>query len=105
MFANRQAIAALVMADKSATQEEKRCALRIVESRCGVGEMSGDWTRHALVVSMSEAARALGYKSTHSVYRAIRAGVLDGFYGGASRMRATGVTAESLRRATGKNNG
>lgn len=96
MFTYSNAIAALVGADPTATAKEKAEVL----SALARAEKETRRRTHAdaEVVSLAEAAEILGYTSTRSVRKALKAGALTGFYGGKGE-RVTGVTRASIRSA------
>ena len=97
MFSYHNAIEALIGADPTATASEKAAVLTALAQTETVPRRR---TAHAEaeVVSLREAARILGYISTRSVRKAVKAGALTGFYGGRGE-RVTGVTRASIRSA------
>ena len=97
MFTHAKAIAALVGADPTATASEKAAVLTALAR---AEKEPHRQTAHAEseVISLQEAAEILGYKSTRSVRKAVKAGALVGFYGGKGQ-RVTGVTRASIRAA------
>lgn len=96
MFTYQQAIEALIGSDPTATASEKAAVLSALAQT--EKEPRRRTQSEAEVVSLQEAARILGYTSTRSVRKAIRAGALVGFYGGRGE-RVTGVTRASIREA------
>ena len=96
MFTFSKAIAALIGADPTATATEKAAVLTALAR--AEKEPRRRTHAEAEVVSLREAARILGYTSTRSVRKAVKAGALTGFYGG-SGQRVTGVTRASIRAA------
>lgn len=97
MFLNLAAIETLVNADTKASPEEKE---RVIAALRG----ERPWPPQErpvekAVVGFKDAAAMLGYKGPRGVYRALRDGVLKGYYGGRKRRRCTGITMESIQRA------
>ena len=97
MFSYHNAIEALIGADPTATAAEKAAVLTAL-ARAEKEPRRRTAHAEAEVVSLREAARILGYTSTRSVRKAIKAGALKGFYGGKGQ-RVTGVTRQSIREA------
>ncbi len=62
---------------------------------CGGGEPSK-------VLTYPEAARLLGYRNSHGVYKLVRKGLLVPVYGGLNRKRSHGVTRRSMDRLLGQ---
>lgn len=102
MFTFAKSIEALVGADPTATAKEKAAVL----SALARVEKEPRRTAHAEaeVVSLQEAAEILGYTSTRSVRKALKAGALKGFYGGRGE-RVTGITRASIREALSSREG
>lgn len=97
MFTHLKAIEALVGADPTATATEKAAVLSALAQTETVPRRRKSHAE-AEVVSLREAADILGYTSTRSVRKAVKAGALVGFYGGRGQ-RVTGVTRASIRAA------
>lgn len=95
MFANLAAITTLIESDPSATPEEKSSALATLS---GVNTRKPD----GAVVSFKRAAEILGYRGVRGVRKALHAGILKGYYGGARQQRCTGIVLASINAAIGK---
>ena len=95
VFAHQSALALLITADPLASEAEKATALAAIAGR--PPQADGE------VVSFRRAAEILGYKGPRGVYRALRDGVLQGYYGGKNHKRCTGILMSSIRAATADN--
>lgn len=99
MFQNFLAIETLINSDLSATQEEKNLLLKALKGELPVLEGQKADEVMPAVVKIPVAAKMLGYKSSYGVYKALRDGVLQGYYGGKSGKRITGVITKSIQKA------
>ena len=98
MFANRLSLITLVRTDPCATDEEKAGVMDIIENGISVPEKGGrpDVPK---IVSFEDAATILGVKNKRSVQNLMHKGIVQGFYSGEKKRRATGIVGMSLMKA------
>ena len=90
MFQFRHAIITLITDDPTATDAEKSAAISAIAGVSHTAIEDGE------VVSFARAAQILGYRSTKGVRKALKAGVLKGYYGGKQQKRCTGIVRASI---------